>query len=120
MSPRVFAYELAQRAPGTERMRSLVAQPIAKIRHYVPVELVPSLEGASQALPEGQERASALEALQAAGVARARWERGETGDRREQEAVRAATFRVAHAAREHGLDEVNRTLLAAAVEIGTT
>lgn len=119
LGPRVFAYEVAQRAAVTDRTTRLVGAAVGKIRSYVPAGLPTTVRAAMEALPDDPQRVPAMNLTERAEEARRQWELGNHGSRSEQEALRASVFALAHTLRQCGLTEVNRALLAVAVELGT-
>jgi ABC-type multidrug transport system ATPase subunit len=122
-----FVYALAQEVRRLPRLRQLVAVPVRRIQQYVPADLVQLLEDACARFSEGEELVTAIEALRQARAARQAWEcNGAVGQPLDgsldvdvdRNKLREQLVQIARAVRNLGLVDMERALLAAAVQVG--
>jgi hypothetical protein len=122
-----FIYGLAKQALLHSRLQQLVSLPVRRIQQYVPPDVVPLLEDVIPHLPDGPERISAIETLCLARSARQSWESNDpaggpvvdTSDvEAERTKLREQLIHIARTVRQLGLNDKERSLLAAAVQVG--
>ncbi len=122
-----FVYMLAQQVRLGARLQWLVGAPVHRIQQYVPSDLVGLLEAACSTLEQGPEWAIANEALAQARKARRAWEWTEADSAADVEPLaldvdpsrlREQLVQTARAMRNRGHVDLERRLLAAAVQIG--